>query len=234
VAVESEEIRILLADAQPLFVDAVRSAMEAESDLRVVATARDGMQAVEDAERERPHVAVVDLDLPNGDGLQSTRLITELVPDCRVLILAEHEEAESLLRAVQAGASGFLARSSLLRELVEAARRLRSGRMAIPDHLLPGLIKALVQRRRERIDAQPRMSTLTGRERQVLGLLASGAGNELIGQLLVISPETARTHVRNALAKLGVHSRLEAVAFMTRTGILEELEPTALPTPSAS
>ena len=231
---ESEEIRILLADAQPLFVDAVRSAMEAESDLRVVATARDGMQAVEDAERERPHVAVVDLDLPNGDGLQSTRLITELVPDCRVLILAEHEEAESLLRAVQAGASGFLARSSLLRELVEAARRLRSGRMAIPDHLLPGLIKALVQRRRERIDAQPRMSTLTGRERQVLGLLASGAGNELIGQLLVISPETARTHVRNALAKLGVHSRLEAVAFMTRTGILEELEPTALPTPSAS
>jgi two-component system NarL family response regulator len=232
--VEDGDIRILLADAQPLFVDAVRSAMDAESDLRVVATARDGMQAVEDAERERPHVAVVDLDLPNGDGLQSTRLITELVPDCRVLILAEHEEAESLLRAVQAGASGFLARSSLLRELVEAARRLRSGRMAIPDHLLPGLIKALVQRRRERIDAQPRMSTLTGRERQVLGLLASGAGNELIGQLLVISPETARTHVRNALAKLGVHSRLEAVAFMTRTGILEELEPTALPTPSAS
>ena len=231
---EDGDIRILLADAQPLFVDAVRSAMDAESDLRVVATARDGMQAVEDAERERPHVAVVDLDLPNGDGLQSTRLITELVPDCRVLILAEHEEAEALLHAVQAGASGFLARSSLLRELVEAARRLRSGRMAIPDHLLPGLIKALVQRRRERIDAQPRMSTLTGRERQVLGLLASGAGNELIGQLLVISPETARTHVRNALAKLGVHSRLEAVAFMTRTGILEELEPTALPTPSAS
>ena len=231
---ERDEIRILLADAQPLFVDAVRSAMEAESDLRVVATARDGMQAVEDAERERPDVAVVDLDLPNGDGLQSTRLITELVPDCRVLILAEHEEAEPLLRAIQAGASGFLARSSLLRELVEAARRLRSGMMAIPDHLLPGLIKALVQRRRERMDAMPRMSALTGRERQVLGLLASGAGNELIGQLLVISPETARTHVRNALAKLGVHSRLEAVAFMTRTGILEELEPSALPTPSAS
>lgn len=231
---ENEEIRILLADAQPLFVDAVRSAMEAESDLRVVATARDGMQAIEDAERERPHVAVVDLDLPNGDGLHSTRLITELVPDCRVLILAEHEEAGPLLHAVQAGASGFLARSSLLRELVEAARRLRSGRMAIPDHLLPGLIKSLVQRRRERIDAMPRMSTLTGRERQVLGLLASGAGNELIGQLLVISPETARTHVRNALAKLGVHSRLEAVAFMTRTGILEDLEPTAIPTPSSS
>jgi len=216
--------RILLADAQPLFVDAVRAAMEAESDLRIIATPGDGVKAVADAEQHRPDVAIVDLDLPNRDGLRTTQLITERVPECRVLILAEQEEPEALLRAIQAGASGFLGRSCLLRELVEAARRLRAGRVAIPEHLLPGLLGALVGRRRERDDAIPKMSALTGRERQVLGLVASGADNDQIGQLLVISPETARTHVRNALAKLGVHSRLEAVAFIARTGFLEELQ----------
>jgi DNA-binding NarL/FixJ family response regulator len=217
------EIRILLADGQPLFLDAVRAAIDAEADLRIVATAGDGIQAVAEVQRERPHVAVIDLDLPNGDGLRTTRQIAQSVPDCRVLVLAEREDPEALLRAIQAGASGFVARSSLVRELVEAARKVRAGETVVPPLLLPGLISSLVRRRREQDDAAPRMSRLTGRERQVLNLLAEGADNDQIARILVISPETARTHVQNALGKLGVHSRLEAVALITRTGILADL-----------
>lgn len=226
------EIRILLADGQPLFLDAVKAAMEAEADLRIVATARDGIQAVADAQRERPNLVVVDADLPNGDGLRTTTLIAESVPDCRVLVLAEREDPEALLRAIQAGASGFVARSSHLRELIEAARTIRAGGMAIPARLLPGLISALVRRRRELDVAVPRMNSLTGRERQVLNLLADGADNDHIARILVISPETARTHVQNALGKLGVHSRLEAVALLTRTGILADLGRSKTMTPA--
>lgn len=219
---DPREMRILLADGQPLFLDAVRSAMEAEADLRIVATARDGIQAVADAQRERPNLAVVDANLPNGDGLRTTSRIAEVVPDCRVLVLAEREDPEVLLHAVQAGASGFVARSSQLRELIEAARTIRAGGMAIPSRLLPGLISALVRRRKEQDDAVPKVRSLTGRERQVLTLLADGADNNQLARILVISPETARTHVQNALGKLGVHSRLEAVALMRRLGILTD------------
>jgi two-component system, NarL family, response regulator DevR len=222
------ETTILLADGQPLFMDAIAAAIGSQPDLRVVARSENGMQAAEDAQQRQPNVAIIDLDLPNGDGVRTTQLIRERVPECKVLVLAGGEDPDVLLRAIEAGAGGFVARSSQLRELIEAARTLRDGGMVIPPRLLPRLIALLLRRRREETNALPRVRSLTVRERQVLGLLADGADNDQIGRMLVISPETARTHVRNALAKLGVHSRLEAVAFMTRTGFLEDLRLSSL------
>ena len=216
-------IRILLADAQPLLRDAMRAAVQAEPDLDVVGTAGDGLEALEAARRQRPDVVVLDVELPNRDGLRVTREVREEVEHARILVLAEREDADLLMRSVEAGARGFVARSSPLPDLIESVRRVGHGGVWIPEHLIGELIDRLVSRRRDRDDAAQRLRDLTRRERQVLGLLADGADNDDIARALVISPETARSHVQNALRKLGVHSRLEAMAFITRNEMLAEL-----------
>jgi DNA-binding NarL/FixJ family response regulator len=216
-------MRILLADAQPLLRDAIKASIETESDLDVVGTAADGVQAVEVARRECPDVVVLDLNLPNGDSLEAARQITRVPDPSRVLILADREDGELLLQSVEAGARGFLTRSSPLPELIDAVRRVGRGELGIPHHLVVELIDRLVARRRDHHDAAQVLSRLTRRERQVVALLADGADNDEIARALVISPETARSHVQNALRKLGVHSRLEAMAFVTRNGMLADL-----------
>jgi DNA-binding NarL/FixJ family response regulator len=216
-------IRILLADGQSLFREAMRVVLESEPDLEVVAEAADGLEAVSLAEESRPNVALVDVHLPNCDGVRATFLITERVSDCRVCVLATEEDEAMLVDAVEAGATGYLTKESPLAELIEAARALHAGETLIPKRLLGPLLSRLIQRRREQDDALRRASRLTRREREVLALLAEGADNDHIAQALVISPQTARTHIQNVLTKLGVHSRLEAAAFVVQNGIMEDL-----------
>lgn len=216
-------IRILLADEQSLFREAVRSVLEGEPDIAVVGEARDGLQAVGEAERLQPDVALLDAGLPNGDGIRATMLIRERVPGCRVLVLSGAEDGRILVEALEAGANGFLSKGSPLSELIDAARALFRGEILIPPQMLGGLLNRLIRRRREQDDALRLLSRLTRREREVLRLLAHGADNDGIAQSLVISPQTARTHVQNVLGKLEVHSRLEAAAFVTRSGLLDDL-----------
>jgi DNA-binding NarL/FixJ family response regulator len=216
-------IRILLADGQSLFREAVKVVLGSEAGLEVVAEAGDGLEAVAEAERTSPNVALVDLNLPNCDGVRATFLITERVPDCRVVVLADDEDESNLVNAVEAGASGFLTKESPLAELIQATRAIHRGETLIPRQMLGPLLRRLILRRREQDEALRRMSRLTRREREVLALLAEGADNDGIAQALVISPQTARTHIQNVLSKLGVHSRLEAAAFVVQNGILDDL-----------
>ena len=216
-------IRVLLADGQSLFRDAMRVVLEAKPDFQVVAEAADGMHAVAEAERTEPDLALVDADLPNGDGIRTTRLILERQPDCRVLFLSEHEDDRGLIASLEAGATGFVTKGSPIGELIEVARRVRAGETTIPPQMLGTLLAGLIRNKREHDEALRRLARLTRREREVLALLAKGADNEGIAQPLVISPETARTHVQNVLGKLGVHSRLEAAAFVIQNGLIDEL-----------
>lgn len=197
--------------------------LEAEDDLEVVAEARDGLSAVAEAERHRPDVAVIDAHLPNCDGTRATALITERVPQCRVLVVNGETEDRTLISLIEAGASGVVTKDGPLEDLIDATRAVHRDEMRIPVGRLRPLIQSLVRRRRDQDEAFRLASTLTRRERQVLALLADGAQNDLIAQRLVISPQTARTHVQNLLSKLGVHSRLEAAAYVTRTRLLDEL-----------
>jgi DNA-binding NarL/FixJ family response regulator len=217
-------MRVLLADAQPLLRDAIRVSMEAEPDLQVVATAGNGIEAVEAAHRERPDVVVVDVNLPNYDGLRAAREITANVASVRVAILAQREDPELLVQSIETGATGFLTRSSPLPELIDAVRSLGRGDVHIPESMLAGLIERLVARGRERVDVGERLSQLSQREREVLALLAEGADTDDMARALVISPQTARSHIQRALRKLGVHSRLEAMVFVTSNGLLDELK----------
>jgi DNA-binding NarL/FixJ family response regulator len=216
-------IRVLLADEQSLFRDAVKVVLSSESDLVVVGEAGDGIQAVSEAERVRPDVALLDASLPNCDGIRATQQISLRVPTCRVIVFSAQEDEQILVQALEAGASGYLSKGSALVDLIDATRAVHRGDALIPPRMLGALLKRLIHRRRERDDALKRMSKLTRREREVLALLSQGSDNDAIAQLLVISPETARTHIQNVLGKLGVHSRLEAAAFVTQNGLLDDL-----------
>jgi DNA-binding NarL/FixJ family response regulator len=223
VAGDQDEIRVLLADEQSLFREAVKVVLSAEDDLVVVGEAHDGLQAVAEAERVRPDVALLDANLPNCDGIRATEQISVRVPDCRVIVFSGQEDEHVLVRALEAGASGYLSKESPLADLIDATRAVHRGEALVPPRMLGALLQRLIHRRRERDDALRRMAKLTRREREVLALLAQGADNDGIAQQLVISPETARTHIQNVLGKLGVHSRLEAAAFVTQNGILNDL-----------
>lgn len=220
---EGEWIRILLADGQSLFREAVKVVLESERGLKVVAEAGDGLEAVAAAERSQPDVALIDMNLANCEGIRATYLITERVPACAVCVLAEEEDEGALVDAVEAGATGFVTKESPLSELIGAARALHAGETLLPPRMLGPLLSRLIQRRREQDEAHRKTSALTRREREVLALLADGADNDGIAQTLVISPQTARTHIQNVLGKLGVHSRLEAAAFVVQNGIMDML-----------
>jgi DNA-binding NarL/FixJ family response regulator len=216
-------VGVLLADSHSLFRDAVRLVLASGTDLEVVAEARDGLQAVAEAERTRPDVALLDANLPNCDGIRATEMIRERVPACRVIVLSGEEDEQILIRSLEAGASGYFTKEYPLAELIEAARAVHRGETLVPPRMLGPLLSRLLHRRRQQDDALRQLSRLTRREREVLALLADGADNDGIAQALVISPQTARTHIQNVLGKLGVHSRLEAAAFVLQNGIKAEL-----------
>jgi DNA-binding NarL/FixJ family response regulator len=221
---QEQTIRILLADRHALFRQAVKAALDGESDLQVIGDAEDGLEAVAQAERTSPQVAVVESSLINLDGNQTAYLIAEQVPDCRVIVVTDSEDQDGLMEAVEAGADGFLTKSAPLSQLIETIRSVSRGETIIPPHLLGGLLRRLIGQRVVQDEARRRINHLTRREKQVLALLAEGASSEAIAEELVISPQTARTHIQNVLTKLGVHSRLEAAAFMTKNRILSELQ----------
>jgi DNA-binding NarL/FixJ family response regulator len=220
---DQEPIKVLLADAQGLVREAFRSVLESTEDIVVVAEAADGVQAIAEAERTRPDVALVDADLPNRDSTHTTLAIRERVPGCRVLVLSERGDESTLATAIEFGASGFLTKGSPITELLDAVRAVHLGDTLVPPRMLGSLLQRLIHRRREQDDAVRQLSRLTRRERQVLGLLAGGADNDRIAQALVISPETARTHVQHVLNKLGMHSRLAVAAFVVTNGLVDEL-----------
>lgn len=216
-------VRILIADGQALFREAMRAIIEAEVDLHVVAEAGTGLQAVEAAVRTEPDVALLYAGIESTDAIRTIGSLRERVPGCRVLILAGEEHHGTLAASIEVGASGFLTKGSPLAEVLEAIRAVARGETVIPPQMLGGLLSRLTTRKRERNLAQERIDRLTQREREVLALLARGADNETIGAALVISPHTARTHIQNILNKLGAHSRLEATSFFFRNGNLDEL-----------
>ncbi len=216
-------INVLIADEQSLFRQAVRSALETEIDLTVVAEAGDGQEAIEAASRFSPHIALLDTDLPKVNGISATRTLRERVPGCKVLVLSNHQDQVALFDAMQAGANGFLTKAIPLATLIEATRAVLRGETIVPPAMLGDLLSQLVQSKERQNEVLGRLSRLTRREREVLALLVEGADNDLVAKRLVISPETARTHIQNILSKLGVHSRLEALALVLQNNVVKEM-----------
>ncbi|GAQ50263.1 response regulator [Streptomyces acidiscabies] len=213
-------IRVLLADGQALVRSGFRMFLQAEPDLEVVGEAATGGEAVALARGTRADVVLMDVRMPGMDGLAATRAITsdENLTDVRVLILTAHESDDHVVRALRAGAGGFLGKGVEPAALLSGIRMVARGETP----LSPTATKALITRYLALPDPAnvpvPELRTLTERESQVLGLVAAGLSNHAIGDRLRVSPLTAKTHVNHIMAKLDAHDRARLVAIAYRTG----------------
>jgi DNA-binding NarL/FixJ family response regulator len=218
--VEKTEFRIVLADDHALFREAVKAVLQVESELGVVGEASTSAEVLTQLASSRPDLIILDVEITDGDESLIAE-IKERVPGCRVLMLVDRNGHSAVLRAARAGAEGFVAKESPLQELLGAVRALQRGETVVPGHMLGPLLTSLMRQRKQEDAAFERILRLTQREKEVLALLAEGADNEAIARALVISPQTARTHIQNILGKLNVHSRLEAAAIAMQNGLLD-------------
>ena len=215
-------IRVLLADDQALVRGGLRKIVETEQDLTVVAEAADGMQAVDAARAAKPDVAVLDIRMPQLDGIEATRrIVAALGDEVRVLMLTTFGLDEYVFDALRAGASGFMLKDAPPEELLDAIRVVAGGAAL----LAPAVTRAVVAEfaRRSPVseaDRSPRLEELTDREREVLLLLTRGRSNAEIAADLVVSDATVKTHVAHVLMKLGVRDRVQAVIFAYESGLV--------------
>ncbi|TMR89906.1 response regulator transcription factor [Nonomuraea basaltis] len=216
-------VRVLLADDQALLRVAFRVIIDSAPDLEVVAEASTGREAVELARQTRADVVLMDVRMPDMDGLTATRLITadENLAGVRVLIITTFDFDEYAFQALRAGASSFVGKGIEPGELIEAIRIVDRG-----DALLsPTATKALITRFLDQSDGRGRSTSerlrgLTDREREVLTLVGTGMSNDEIAQHLVISVHTAKTHIKRAMDKLQAHDRAQLVVIAYETGLV--------------
>ncbi len=206
-------LRLVVADDHPIWRDAVERDLAAAG-LTVVGVAGDGDKAVRVVTATTPDVLVCDLQMPGLSGVEVTRAVVP--PGVRVLVLSASGEQADVLEAVKAGASGYLLKSAEAAELVDAVRRTAAGE-AVFTPGLAGLVLGEYRRTADDDDAPK----LTPRETEVLRLLAAGESNREIGERLFISPTTVARHVANIFGKLGVDSRVQAVVFALRHGVVD-------------
>ncbi len=212
-------IRVLLADDHSLFRRGVAAALADQPDIQVVGEAIDGLQAVVKAQELFPDLVLMDISMPGMDGLEATRRITVDLPHVKIVILTIAEEDENLFEAIKAGAQGYLLKNVEPRALVQTLRAVFRGEASMPRRMAAKIL-AEFARQAQMSQATARPETcLTGREREVLGLVAGGATNKEIATRLGISPSTVKNHLRNILEKLHLENRVQAAAFALREGL---------------
>jgi len=211
--------RLLIADDHPIVLRGLRTVLNAQSDLEVVAEASDGEEAVQKALSEDVHLAVLDISMPRLTGLQAAREITQRKPEVRVLMLSMHDSEQYLFEAIRVGASGYVLKSAVDRDLVEACRAAMRGE----PFLYPGAVRALMREYLDRARAGEavRRDLLTPREEEIVKLVAEAHTNEEIADMLVISKKTVERHRANILEKLGMRDRVELTRYAIRRGLVQ-------------
>jgi DNA-binding NarL/FixJ family response regulator len=212
-------IRVLVADDQSMVRAGFRMLLAGEDDIEVVAEASNGREAVDKAARFDPTVVLMDIRMPELDGLEATRRILAADPEARILVLTTFDLDEYVYEALRAGASGFVLKDDPPEQLIAAVRTVASG-----DALLSPAITKRVINQFARIPRQTppkELDDLSARERDVFRLIAQGLSNAQIGHELFISETTVKTHVTHILSKLGLHDRVQAVVLAYQTGIFD-------------
>ena len=212
-------IRVLVADDQSMVRAGFRMLLSGEQDIEVVAEASNGLEAVAKAARFQPTVVLMDIRMPELDGLQATRRILAADDAARILILTTFDLDEYIYEALSAGASGFVLKDDPAEQLIAAVRTVAAG-----DALLsPTITKRVIKQfsRSPRPTPPKELDELTGREQEILRLIAGGLSNGEIGQELYISDTTVKTHVTHILRKLNLRDRVQAVVLAYQTGLFE-------------
>lgn len=212
-------IRILLADDHTVVRDGLRALVEKQPDMAVVAEASDGRDTVRLAEEHAPDVVVMDIAMPNMNGIEATRRILAANPRTAVVILSMHQDESYVLRSLKAGAKGYLLKDSLRGDMVEAIRAAAQGRSFFTRKVSRILQEDYI-REMERRGVDDTYELLTDREREVLQLVAEGRTNKEVAGLLNVSLTTVETHRTHILQKLDLHSVPELILYAVRKGVI--------------
>jgi len=213
-------ITVLLVDDHAMFRAGIRALLEAEGHVQVVGEGSSGDEAVDLVRKLKPDVVVMDLSMPGSNGLEATRRIAALELNTHVLVLTVHAEEEYLVPVVEAGASGYLTKTSADTDLLEAIRIVARGQVFLPPKATTLLLK---QYKAADAEEQAGLKDLSTREQEVLALTAEGYSSREIGKKLFISPKTVDTYRSRIMDKLGLNHRSELVRFALKVGLLKEV-----------
>jgi len=205
----SKPIRILLADDHPVLRQGVRALAADEVDMEFVAEASSGLEAIEEFRKRRPDIVLIDLQMPDMNGIDAMIAIRNEFPDARFIVLTTYAGDVQIARALKAGARGYLLKSLLRRELLDTIRAVHAGQKRIPAELAAQVADHLAD------------DSLTSREIEVLRLIAAGNANKIVADRLSITEETVKGHVKSILSKLGANDRTHAVTIGLKRGIIE-------------
>ena len=208
-SVEPKLIRVLTVDDHPLLREGIATLVNAEPDMKLVAEASNGKEAVEKFRSHRPDVTLMDIQMPGVNGIEAITQIQSECPDARIIVLTTYTGDVQVIRALRAGARGYILKGYVHRELLEAIRSVHAGKKRIPPEIAAELAEHAAD------------DELTAREIEVLRLIASGNANKQIADQLSIGETTVKTHVTNILSKLGASDRAHAVTIGLKRGIIQ-------------
>jgi two-component system response regulator NreC len=228
-----KKIRLMLVDDHEVVRVGLKNFLQTQEDFEVVAEASNGEEAVTRAMTARPDVILMDITMPGVDGLEATRRLRVLCPECLVLALTVHDDKQYFMQMLAAGASGYITKQAAGDDLIAAIHAISAGNVFLQPALARWLLEDYQRLARQSSLTQPSVQTdgdemhlvgldvLSLRERQVLELVAQGSNNQQIGQQLELSPKTIARHRERIMHKLNMHSRTELVKFAIRTGLVQ-------------
>ena len=208
-------IRVLIADDHGVVAEGLRSLIEAQADMKVVALVEDGREAVRRTMESSPDVVLMDIAMPVLNGTEATRIIRERRPQTRVIMLSAYTDPVHVYRALQAGAAGYIAKKSVAREVVDAIRKTHEGRHHLSGQLTEGLIDHVAHK----AASEEPLQRLSSRERQVLQLLAEGHSIAQIAKALSLSPKSVETYRARLMGKLHIRDLASLVRFAIQQGV---------------
>ena len=224
-----DTIKLMLVDDHDVVRTGLRSFLETQSGFEVIAEAKNGLQALEQAKESQPDIVLMDITMPDMDGIEATLQFKKLYPDCQILVLTVHADKQYFMKMMEVGASGYITKQAAADELVAAIKAVAAGHVYLQPALARWLLEDYQQLAKGATLPTPDetnekdtvgLDILSERERQVLELVGEGLNNHDIGKKLGLSPKTIARHRERIMKKLNMHSRTELVKFAIRTGLI--------------
>ena len=214
-----QKIRVLVVDDHTIVRDGISALLALAGDIDVVGEATNGNEALKMATKLKPDVVLMDIAMPIMGGLEATRRISRELPDTKVLVVTQHDDKEYVFPVIESGASGLISKAGASSELAEGIRAVYRGDSFLSPSVAKLLVENYQQTAGDRVQQDP-YNQLTGREREILKLLAEGFSSQEIADMLVITRKTVEGHKTNLMAKLGIHNKIDLVKYALRRGII--------------